>query len=91
VLAVKAGSIKKRQALASWLHGAAYRSGSHILRQTARRRHHEREREATTVAKAPWKGPWHSLQGVTSYHCCNTRLWPGTSANSSQCGPHACL
>jgi RNA polymerase sigma factor (sigma-70 family) len=64
VLALKAGSIKKRQALASWLHGAAYRSASHIVRQTARRRQHERE--AAAMTKSPHQGEiaWRELQTV---------------------------
>src|SRR5262249_9471282 len=41
VLARKASSVRKRPALASWLHGAAYRAALTLKRSLARRRVHE--------------------------------------------------
>ncbi|HLN31397.1 MAG TPA: sigma-70 family RNA polymerase sigma factor [Gemmataceae bacterium] len=41
VLALKAGSIRKQETVASWLHGAAYRRAMQIKRKAARRRAHE--------------------------------------------------
>jgi RNA polymerase sigma factor (sigma-70 family) len=43
VLALKAASIRKTASVASWLHGAAYRSALQIRRQGARRRFHEQQ------------------------------------------------
>jgi RNA polymerase sigma factor (sigma-70 family) len=41
ILARKAGSIHKRQALGSWLHGVAYRTALSARKSVCRRRHHE--------------------------------------------------
>ncbi len=43
VLAGKAGSIRKTESLASWLHGVAHRVSLRARRDAARRRSHERE------------------------------------------------
>ena len=52
LLARRAGSIRKPEALPSWLHGTAYRVASRILRESIRRRKHER-RSAEFSPKAP--------------------------------------
>src|SRR5262245_66137617 len=43
VLARKAGSIRKRESVASWLHGVAYRLAVEATNQRARRQAHERQ------------------------------------------------
>jgi RNA polymerase sigma factor (sigma-70 family) len=57
VLARKAGAIRKRQSLASWLHGVALRAAWNARKSAMRRRH-----RATAVAAAPQK---ESEQPVT--------------------------
>jgi RNA polymerase sigma factor (sigma-70 family) len=52
ILARKAGSIRKPEALPSWLHGTARRVASRALRESIRRRHHE-GRSAEASAKRP--------------------------------------
>jgi RNA polymerase sigma factor (sigma-70 family) len=63
-LARHAASIRKRESLASWLHGVAYRMASNAKRAAARRRAHESRAEAP-----PRTGPgpdlgWREVQAV---------------------------
>ena len=59
VLARDASSIRKPEALASWLHGVAYRVA---MRDAGRRRKHEsRCAQAALRAVAKTKEPWHEL------------------------------
>jgi RNA polymerase sigma factor (sigma-70 family) len=52
VLARKAESVRKREALASWLHGVSYRVALQARRNAAVRRKHERQSQSMAVAKS---------------------------------------
>ncbi len=63
VLAQNLGSIRKREALANWLHGVAYRTAMKAKRTAARRRNHESQlRERTPSAAA--SPTWNDVQAV---------------------------
>jgi RNA polymerase sigma factor (sigma-70 family) len=71
VLARKAGSIRKRDSLASWLHGAAYRMAMKMKQAAARRRAHE-QRARTPALGAGLPTPpdaaaevsWREVQAI---------------------------
>src|SRR5579884_830551 len=69
VLARHAGAIRRREALASWLHGVAYRTAMKAKRSAARRRKHEAERRARTPEAAA--GPrWDDVQAALDEELC---------------------
>ncbi len=65
LLARKAGSIRERQSVGSWLHGVAYRLAVRSKADAARRQIHERRREHERVALEPlYVVAWQELQQV---------------------------
>src|SRR5205823_5685299 len=58
LLAQKAGSIRKRESLASWLHGAAYRMARNAKRAALRRRRHEGRARSADVKSSAHDVAW---------------------------------
>jgi RNA polymerase sigma factor (sigma-70 family) len=57
ILAVKAGSVRRRESIASWLYGVALRVARHARSQSARRRAGERRVAARTSQGGKWTPP----------------------------------
>jgi RNA polymerase sigma-70 factor (ECF subfamily) len=64
VLARKAGSIRRRGSLASWLHGVARRLALRLRSQAACRRGHERRAVPMESVERPDAATWEELRGV---------------------------
>lgn len=60
LLARKAGSIRKRTSLASWLHGVAHRLALHARSERARRK----DKESRAAAPQPAQSAWNDLDGM---------------------------
>jgi RNA polymerase sigma factor (sigma-70 family) len=64
VLTDKAGSIRKAEALASWLHGVAHRVALRAKRDAGRRHSHEREARPMSVKSQVREAEWHEVQAA---------------------------
>jgi RNA polymerase sigma factor (sigma-70 family) len=71
VLARNAASIRKRETLASWLHGAAYRTALRAKRDAGRRQYHERESQRMHHRQPPLDEAWRELQAVLDEETAN--------------------
>jgi RNA polymerase sigma factor (sigma-70 family) len=64
VLARQAASIRKKDVLASWLHGVAYRTALKTKRDAARRRARERRTTAPPPSDPSWDVAWQEVQAL---------------------------
>jgi RNA polymerase sigma factor (sigma-70 family) len=64
VLARKAASVRKRESLASWLHGVAYHVSTRLKRDLARRGAREALRPEATQADVAAEVSWRELRGL---------------------------
>ncbi len=64
VLAERAHSIRKTQALASWLHGVAHRVALRARRDAERRRLHEREAQPMSAKANIVEADWREVQAT---------------------------
>jgi RNA polymerase sigma factor (sigma-70 family) len=64
ILSRQAATIHKAEALASWLHGTAFRVAMKVKRDAGRRRNHERQARPAAEAAPPGEGAWRELQAV---------------------------
>src|SRR5437899_2900131 len=64
VLARKAPSIRKREALASWLHGVAFRTAMNAKKAAMRRRTYEGKAKTKPAAGPAWDLAWKEVQAV---------------------------
>jgi RNA polymerase sigma factor (sigma-70 family) len=64
LLAQRAGSIRKQESLASWLHGVAYRMATHAKRAAARRRKHESQVRRPEPQDPALRAAWQEIQVV---------------------------
>jgi RNA polymerase sigma factor (sigma-70 family) len=63
-LARQAELIRKSQAVASWLHGTAYRAALRAKRDATRRRLHEGRAKQASEQPGPCEGAWRELQSA---------------------------
>src|SRR5262249_17765175 len=64
VLSRRAGSIRKRESLASWLYGVAYRMSMKAKRDAARRRTHEKLAGVRPVGNGAHELTWRDAQAI---------------------------
>jgi len=64
VLARRAGSIRKTDALASWLHGVAHHMATKAQRAASRRRAYENRSAAAQPPNPVWSAAWREVQAV---------------------------
>jgi RNA polymerase sigma-70 factor (ECF subfamily) len=64
LLAQQAGAIRKRESLASWLHGVAYRMATHAKRAAARRHKHESRVRPDRPPDPALGAAWKELQAL---------------------------
>jgi RNA polymerase sigma factor (sigma-70 family) len=63
-LARQAASIRKRESLASWLHGVAYRMATDARKAAARRQRHESRASPPPPRDPALSAAWRELQGL---------------------------
>jgi RNA polymerase sigma factor (sigma-70 family) len=64
LLARQAGSIRKTESLAGWLHGAAFRTASNARRAASRRRRCENQSPAPEPPNPAWSAAWREVQAL---------------------------
>jgi RNA polymerase sigma factor (sigma-70 family) len=64
LLARRAASIRKRESLASWLHGVAYRMAADARKAAARRHRHESRAKPTPPPDPALSAAWKELQAL---------------------------
>jgi RNA polymerase sigma factor (sigma-70 family) len=64
VLARQGRFIRKKESLASWLHGVAYRMATHARRAAARRRGHEAQANPAQPSDPALRAAWQEIQGM---------------------------
>lgn len=64
ILATKAGSVRRRQAVGSWLYGVAYHVARKIQRRDARRSTHERQARVMTIADPVTEVCWSEVRSI---------------------------
>lgn len=62
VLARKAMSVQRGEALPSWLHGVAYHVSTRARRDAARRREHEAQAKTAVPTSPAWRAAWREVQ-----------------------------
>jgi RNA polymerase sigma factor (sigma-70 family) len=64
VLARHAATVRKKEALAGWLHGVAHRTALQARRAARRRHHHETRAEAMTPKHPPAEQSWQEIRAA---------------------------
>jgi RNA polymerase sigma factor (sigma-70 family) len=64
LLARNCGSIRKKDSLAEWLHGVAFRTARNARRGTTRRRQHEEKAGTGRPSEPDWEAGWREVQSL---------------------------